>query len=439
MLNPVRALLRSPTLSSLALCAVLTASACDSGAVDPGVTQDATATPDLSDDVADTAEDGTLADSAVDSSAPDTAGDTTTQDTTADTTTDTAVATDTTVDTAVDSIEDTTGDTAVDTTADTSADTTTDTGITLPTDRPPVITTSSIFAGDWQMAFGQETTKCVVKRLDNEEALWVSQIRTQLSPGSHHLIIYKSDETQEKTTPFNCDPFVQTLKGSTFPLMITQIREETLTFPNGVAFKFEPHQMIRLEAHYLNYFPDTTITAHADVHFDGIAAEDVVAEANLLFYGNPDLAIPPGEYQTPWRWISVLPNTHLFAITGHTHAFGTNVEIATSTGVDDPGTTIYPGAEPFTWSEPPVEQFDPAMVFDGSQGFRYRCSWDNTSGGELDFGESATKEMCFLWAYYYPSQGYRLCVSPGSIGNGVAGDEVCCPGHWVCDYIQQFL
>jgi hypothetical protein len=102
--------------------------------------------------------------------------------------------------------------------------------------------------------------------------------------------------------------------------------------------------------------------------------------------------------------------------------------------------SIYPAeGAPFTWDEPPVERFDPAMTFDGSQGFRYRCSWDNTTGEELGFGESARQEMCFLWAYYYPSQGYRLCVSPGSIGNGVAGDEVCCPGHWVCDYIQQFL
>lgn len=440
MLNPVRPLLRSQTLRSLALCALFAAPGCDSGAVDPGLTQDGTANPDLGEDVAgDTSADDTaVADSAVQDSAPDTVADATVTDTAPDTTTDTAV--DTTAPDTSDTADTTVEDTTADTSPDTTADTTTDSGeIELPTVRPPITTTSSTFVGDWDMEFGKETTKCVVKRLDNADALWVSQIRTVMSAGSHHLIIYKSDETQEKTTPFNCDPFVQTLKGSTFPLMITQIREETLTFPNGVAFKFEPHQMIRLEAHYLNYFPDTTITAHADVHFDGIAAADVVAEANLLFYGNPDLAIPEGEYQTPWRWISVLPNTHLFAITGHTHAFGTNVEIATSSGVDDPGTSIYPGDVPFTWSEPPVEQFDPAMVFDGSQGFRYRCSWDNTSGGELDFGESATKEMCFLWAYYYPSQGYRLCVSPGSIGNGVAGDEVCCPGHWVCDYIQQFL
>jgi hypothetical protein len=83
--------------------------------------------------------------------------------------------------------------------------------------------------------------------------------------------------------------------------------------------------------------------------------------------------------------------------------------------------------------------FSPPLSFDGSQGFRYRCSWDNTTDTRLTFGESARQEMCFFWAYYYPSQGYRICVNPGSIGNGVAGPEICCPGHWACDYIRNQL
>ncbi len=432
MLTPLRSLLPFTKSRTTTLIAALAAalSACDSQPNAPGVTQDTATAPDLTDD------------SAIGETSEEVAEDSATPpDTTADSAQpiDTAIPPDTATAETTDPVE-TVEDTSPVDTAQPTDTTEPDTTIVLPTERPPIVTTASTFVGDWDMQSGAEATKCVVKRLDNTEALWVSQIRTVLAKGSHHLIIYKSDETVEKPTPFNCDPFVQTLKGNTFPLMITQIREETLTFPNGVAFKFEPNQMVRLEAHYNNYFPDTTITAHGDVHFDGIAAEDVVAEANMLFYGNPDLKIPPGKYSTPWRYISVLPDTHVFAVTGHTHAYGTNVEITATSSVDEEGMSIYPTADaPFTWDEPPVERFDPAMTFDGSQGFRYRCSWDNTTGEELGFGESARQEMCFLWAYYYPSQGYRLCVSPGSIGNGVAGDEVCCPGHWVCDYIQQFL
>jgi hypothetical protein len=306
----------------------------------------------------------------------------------------------------------------------------------LPEVRPPVVTRHTTTLSPFTLEPGRETTRCVVKRLDNATALWVTDIATRLARGSHHLIIYKSSATEEQAQPFVCDPFVETLKGETVPLMITQIREETLAFPNGVAFRFEPNQMIRLEAHYLNYYPDP-IEASAEVRFEGIAESDVVSEANLLFYGNPDLSIAPqSEWTSPWRYLSVLPGTRVFALTGHTHAFGTGVDIQLGTDEATDGDAVYPPAgAPFVWDEPPMAHFSPPLAFDGSRGFRYRCSWNNTSDTTLTFGESARKEMCFFWAYYYPSQGYRLCFSPGDLGRGVTGDEVCCPGHWACDYI----
>ncbi|PKN54919.1 MAG: hypothetical protein CVU56_23980 [Deltaproteobacteria bacterium HGW-Deltaproteobacteria-14] len=305
---------------------------------------------------------------------------------------------------------------------------------------PPIVATSSTGTGEWTMGTGVEKTKCVVKRLDNAEEMWVSQVRTDLGAGSHHMIVYITDATEERAAPFDCDPFVETLKGQTFPLMITQIKHETLTFPPGVAFRFAPHQMVRIEAHFINYFPDD-ISAHGEVHFDAIAADRVTDEANLLFYGNPDFEIPAGQsYTTPWRFIDVPAGTKIFAVTGHEHQLGEDVEIRYADGPEDEGQPIYPTEDdPFTWDEPPVEYFDPPLAFAEGQGVRYRCTWDNPTDKKVGFGESANSEMCFLWAYYYPSQGYRLCVNPGEIGGGVAGDQVCCPGHWVCDYITQFL
>jgi len=316
-----------------------------------------------------------------------------------------------------------------------------DTTVTEPDVVLPAITsTHSMFIGDWDMAAGRETTKCVVKRLDNEDELWVSRIRTELAPGSHHMIVYKSADTEEQLTPFNCDPFIETLGGETYPLMITQVREEALQFPKGVAFKFEPHQMVRIESHFLNYFPDA-IVAHGDVHFDGIAAEDVEYQANLLFYGNVDIKIDPGQkYSTPWSFLSVPPDTKVFAITGHTHTYGTNVEIKTASDVDNPITSLYPAPDrPFDWQEAPVEFFDPPITFgqNDQNGFLYRCSWDNKTDPprKLEFGESANKEMCFFWAYYYPTTGYHICISPGSL---FPIPEICCgEGADICDQYFQ--
>jgi len=319
-----------------------------------------------------------------------------------------------------------------------------DTAIVLPLERPPIVATHATGFSGWTMAPQAETTRCVVKRLDNAGVLWVSQIRTELAKGSHHMIIYKSEETTERATPFECDPFVETLTGKTVPLMITQIRNETLAFPNGVAFRFEPNQMVRLEAHFLNYFPED-IEASGTVYFDGIAEADVVSEANLLFYGTPDIDIPKGQsVTTPWYFLDVMPGSRLFALTGHTHQYGTNVEIGYASSLGDEGTSIYPPeGEDYDWEEPPVSYFDPHIVFGSPdrKGLRYRCSWTNTSNKNVSFGESAQAEMCFMWGYYFPSQGYRVCISPGSLGGGLFGDQVCCGGadeSPVCDLVRQW-
>lgn len=53
--------------------------------------------------------------------------------------------------------------------------------------------------------------------------------------------------------------------------------------------------------------------------------------------------------------------------------------------------------------------------------------------------QSANDEMCFFWAYYYPSRGARMCVHSAAVG-GPEGIDVCCPAapgdqlsKFVCD------
>jgi len=329
-------------------------------------------------------------------------------------------------------------DTAVEDTQDV-AEVDTQEPIVLPDEKPPIDKTYDMFIGDWTMSPGKEVTKCTLKRLDNVDPIFVSGLKTKLASGSHHLIVYKSEETEEKPEPFNCVPFTEGLIGGTFPLIISQMPEEHLEFPNGIAMKLEPNQMIRIEAHFLNYFPED-ITAHADVTFETIKEEDVVAEANMLFYGTPDFSVKANAVtQTEWNRLSQWENTNVFALTGHTHELGTNVEVYKTSEKEDDGDEIYPLGETFNWAEAPVIQYDPPLSFKKGDGFRYRCTWDNPTNKNVAFGESANAEMCFFWAYYYPSKGYRLCINAGQYGADFGIDQVCCPGRPLCGLIDDFL
>jgi hypothetical protein len=310
-----------------------------------------------------------------------------------------------------DSVAPETDSAAVDTTLDDTSEPETSPDTVSPDGADGADTTSigsfTLTLGSWNMSPAEETTRCVVKRLGNADTIRVSQIRTNLSRGSHHFIVYKSPDTVEQTAPFPCAPFSETLNGQTVPLMISQIREETLTLPDGVAFELAPNQMIRLEAHYLNYFPEPIDTG-AEVTFE-LAPSTATELADFMFYGTTQVYIPAGQkVTTPWKFHPVPTGVKVFGLTGHTHALGTNVEIEKATTRTDPGLSVYPPeGRPFDWAEAPIAHFEPPLDFEGD-GFRFRCSWNNTTQRDAHFGESATQEMCFFWAYYYPSQGVLI-------------------------------
>jgi hypothetical protein len=292
--------------------------------------------------------------------------------------------------------------------------------------------------GPQDAAPGEEHTKCVVKRLGNPTAMHVGTVHNVLSPGSHHLVLYRVNDTVEQTTPFDCQPFTDTLdptKGST--LMISQKADDALILPEGVAYTLEANQMVRVEVHYIN--PGATPTKiQATSTFIPIEDAKFKDEADFLFVGSPDISIAPMSTFDLGPVFVKLPSefdtVNFFAITGHEHQYGTNVTVHTAIGKDDPGTAVY-DVPNWLWSEPATVQANPPFKLPANGGFNLRCSWNNTSTSAVKFGESANAEMCFFWAYYYPSKGgAKVCVHTDQIPGGA---DACCPGASpICGLLQ---
>jgi hypothetical protein len=290
----------------------------------------------------------------------------------------------------------------------------------------------SVTFGPITVAAGQENTQCVVLRLHNPASMHVGSIHNVLSPNSHHMIVYRVSDTTEVTTPYDCQPFAGTLNpamGS--PLMISQKKDDLLTFPDGVAYTLAANQMLRLEMHYINP-SQSPVTVQGVSTFIPIADAAFKFEADFLFIGDPDINIPAHATYTLGPIFIQMPSmyatSNFFAITGHEHKFGTNVVIATATSKTDPGSPIYdvPG---WIWSEPKTVMTNPPFRIPANGGFKFTCDWNNTSSSAVSFGESANDEMCFFWAYYYPSQGAKVCVHTDQVPGGA---DVCCPGNAAC-------
>lgn len=163
----------------------------------------------------------------------------------------------------------------------------------------------------------EETTVCITLRLPNTDPVYVPRMTVDLAPGSHHLVVYRSMATTENLTPTACTAFQGIIKGEAVPLMITEKLADELMFPEGVALKIEAHQMIGLEAHYINT-GSTTLQGTGTVHFDTVPVTTAnVIESDLAFFGTLGIVIPPGQQSNGPLYAAGLSGTHAFALTTH--------------------------------------------------------------------------------------------------------------------------
>lgn len=263
--------------------------------------------------------------------------------------------------------------------------------------------------GPLEVPPGTESTQCVMKRLGNSEPISVHEIYNLLGATSHHFIVYQVDDTEERSEPYPCAPFTDTLNDP--PLIITQRKEDHLVLPEGVAYTIEPNQMVRLEMHYINVSQEPQ-TLEATSTFIPIPSEEVEHEADIMFLGDTNIFIPPMSEATLGPTFIQVPErfdgVSYFAITGHEHQWGTDVYVEVAESASAAGTPVY-DLPRFLWDEPETVTYDPPFTVPAGGGFKLTCEWSNLSDEPVYFGTSVDDEMCFIWAYYFPSRGPLVC------------------------------
>jgi hypothetical protein len=262
--------------------------------------------------------------------------------------------------------------------------------------------------GPIPVAASQETTVCIVTRLGNTEALVATSFVSDLAPGSHHLILYRSSETAEQTTPFACSPFQGVLSGDV-PLLIATRAHLEYDLPGGVGVQLAADQMVKIEAHYINTTA-AQIEGSGTVSITGTPLADAgtFLPADVGLWGTTNINIPAeASFQTPVNFQVGVAGTKIFAMTTHEHQLGTEAEVWSSASAGDVSDKV---ADDTNWAAPAFETFDPAIAMNGTNGLSYQCSWKNPSSSAVSFGESALDEMCFVILYYYPSFGTDLCL-----------------------------
>lgn len=215
----------------------------------------------------------------------------------------------------------------------------------------------------------------------------VAAFESHMTPGSHHLLLfYKSGAT---------DGPIEDCSGLEFAATpySTQLPDDAVEFPPGVAVLVNPSTGLRMQSHYLNV-TGGDLTANVSITFHLAESGTVTAHAGVLFVVEPQIFVPPNQTAVVQHDCSIPFDMNLTKGASHMHKHGTSFEAT----ID--GAVVY---QTTTWDEPAPALWDPPKAVKGGDPLHFACSFKNDSSSPLTFGESAeSNEMCIFVASFFP-------------------------------------
>ncbi len=263
---------------------------------------------------------------------------------------------------------------------------------------------TSLMEGDWSLAAGEEAYFCVYATVPTDT--YVKAFRPLIPPGTHHTVLTLFDSASPPDGTVRCGV------GTNGQSMIygSGVGSPDFVFPTGVGLHLRAGQRLLLNLHLYNA-SDQPLTGRSGTLIQTATAGEIQHEAELVLAGPTiTLTVPPGvSTQSGTCNISSIASApiQVFSLSQHMHKLGTNVRSVVTRGSDQ--FTLQDAAydfehQTFSLVEPHVE-LRPGDVL------TTYCTYDNTTGRTVTFGDSSDDEMCFTDLFYYPAQGAPFVCS----------------------------
>ena len=255
---------------------------------------------------------------------------------------------------------------------------------------------------DIQVPAGSELVKCQnFKNPIGQDSALLETDSNMVS--SHHMFVFHDPSFNQDTNA------VADCSGIEFHdlLHMAQTPQQSVVYPAGVGRSLKAGDGLRILVHLLNPSAQAA-TARVTIKMRWVAPTAVQSLAVALFLNNAVLVVPTG-MSTQSRTFTVPSDIKLMSAVSHMHSRATSFSATTNTG-----TVIYQGTN---WNEPSPTQFNPNMSISQGTIVTWACTYNNTTGMTLTFGESAnTNEMCILAGVAYPAKaGFDLGTSLESV------------------------
>jgi hypothetical protein len=272
---------------------------------------------------------------------------------------------------------------------------------------------------------GDETQQCkLVQMPSNRGELAVTRIHHEYTAGSHHFLLFRTDLTEipegrDVLAPCNegSGSWMRDVRGVVYA---AQQPQGAFDMPDSVGVRFQPGEVLLLQAHYLNTTQDE-IAAKVDVKLDLADPNSLSEEAGVLFFYNPQIALAPKSTSAATLTCPVTEDVNLVFASSHMHKRGVGFN-ATTTDADATAMAGGPLYVSDDWSEPVPRVFEstPPLTVKAGSSISYTCDFENTDTATVVQGESADiNEMCMFVGSYWPrrSEAFEWCYG-GVTGEG---------------------
>lgn len=248
----------------------------------------------------------------------------------------------------------------------------------------------------WSVDPGANVYKCA--RVTVAQDMYITSIKADAPAGTHHTVL--SFAGANGTAGPDGDSDCGAANIGMHMLYAAGLGTQPFALPDGVGIKIAAGQQLHLNLHLFNT-GDETESGESVIW---VKSEPVAPPtlAEMVFAGPLDISIPPDSQPHSVSGVCTATAPYsLFAVWPHMHRTGVAQKVDLVHGSS--ATVLHDG--PYRFEEQAYSPVMPAVGVATGDQVRVTCTYVNTSGTTVTYGDGADSEMCFAGLYRFPAQG----------------------------------
>ncbi|MFS8068587.1 MAG: hypothetical protein ACMG6S_19695 [Byssovorax sp.] len=272
-----------------------------------------------------------------------------------------------------------------------------------------------IVAPPRRLAPGEEVETCLAWPMPATQEHIIYAGRIYATPGLHHSnVIAKPVDPMKGPNPYPAcnpgaaDPFSQlptVIPDVLFANSTQVVGEETLAFPPGMGFRFDPAREIATTIHYLNTTASPQII---EVAYDFFTMPEGVLEREVapITLAVNDFLIPPHSIGKVGADGAVHGGA-IVSLMPHTHKLAQDFTVDLVRDGKEDERVLEAGSYGL---ESDIHVYDPQLSLEEVSSMKFECTFNNTTDHDVVYGLGAN-EMCILFGYVHPVRAQFVAFS----------------------------